>query len=401
MKRSISVNLLLCAALASWARAVEVEPVIKVDALGGQFYFEGENTSFSGNADWLAAPGIKFSDRFSIIPTVTGKYRRVREVQELIGGGFLTRETLENQGAVKGLYSLNDKWKAKLKGTFRNQLLVESESEKLSKGLYDNNKLGFGLELERKGSIMKSLRLSFDPYAVRFIHYSSLSSGSDFGTEIDAGANTLDFNAYDGTAGADWAVSEKTFLSASALGSFRPYPDQKRVTSSGEYLTEKRSDWYGQAGAGLTQVLPKIPWARLQGLVGLDASYVILDSNQDNYDASHTRFNPGYYDYLEYHLAPKLAGRIFSKLDWGLVYDYGVRNYNHRSLQNSDGTYGTDKIELITHSLSYTLKYPLIQNFALIAQGVWRQSKSNMAYEKTYRYNYTAQHYFVGLSWEY
>ena len=406
MNRSIKdkrffLFLLTCALSCAGARAVEIEPVVNVSLLGGQFFFEGERTSFSGNGDWLGAAGMKFNDRFSLIPTVTGKYRRVREVQELIGGGFLTQETLENQALIKGIYTLSDRWKAKLKGTFKNQMLVESESEKLGKGLYDNNKLGFGLEFERTGTVMKSMRFGLDPYAVRFIHYTSLASGSSFGSEIESGVNTLDFNAYDGSWGADWALGGKTTLSANTLASYRPYPDQKRVTSSGGYLPQNRSDWYGEAGMSLLQALPDISSARLQWLSGLDISYAALVSDQHNYDASRTRFNPGYYNYAETHLAPKLAGRFFGDLDWALVYDYCVRNYNHRPIQDTDGTYGADKIVLTTHSISYSLKYPLGMGIAVVAQGVYRQSKSNMAYEKTYRYNYTAQHYFAGVSWEY
>ena len=376
-------------------------PVARLDLLGGQFFFEGEHTSFSGNGDWSVTPGLKFSDRFSLLPTVMGKYRRVREVQELIGGGFLTRETLENTAILKGMYALNGRWKVKAKGSFKDQLLVESADEKLGKGLFDNDKLGFGLEMERTGSVLRSLRFSADPYAVRFPRYASLASGSEFGTEIDSGENTLDFNAYDGNASAEIVLFNKTQIAASLLGSYRPFIEQRRVTSSGEYTGLKRKDVFGQASLGFTQILPALSALKLQSLVGLDFNYSALDSDQHNYDASRTRFNPDYYDYLEYHIAPKLAGRLFGKLDWAAVYDYGKRSYNHRNAQADDGGYLSSKIELDTHTFSYSFKYPVSWGFSVIAQGVYRRSKSNMAYEKTYRYNYVAQHYFAGLSWEY
>jgi hypothetical protein len=399
--RKISLFFFACVSLTSNALALKIEPVIKLTALGGQYFFQGTNTSFSGNGDWLLAPGIRFNDKFSLIPTGVGKYRRAREVQELIGGGFLTRETLENQAIVKGIYSLSPRWKTKLKGSFKNQLLVESASETLGNGLYDNNKLGLGLEFERTGTILKSLRLSLDPYAVRFIRYTSLASGSTFGEEIKSGVNTLDFNAYDASSGADLALGRKTQISANALVSFRPYSDQKRVTSSGSYLTEDRKDWYSEVSASLLRALPDIPPAHLQWLAGLNFSYSALISDQHNYDANRTQFNPNYYDYAEIHVVPKLIGRLFGKLDCAMAYDYGLRNYNHRPTQDFTGVYATDKIVLTTHSISYSFKYPCGLGISTVVQGVWRESTSNMAYEATYRYNYIAQHYFAGISWEY
>ena len=380
---------------------IEWVPVVRLQGLGGQFFFEGEQTSFSGNADWVLAPGIKFSDRWSLIPTVSGKYQRVREVQELIGGGFLTRETFENTALLKGIYQLNESWKIKLKGSYKNQLLVESADEKLGKGLFDNNKLSVGTELERTGSIFRSIRLSFDPYGVRFPRYQTLVSGSSFGSEVNSGVNTLDFNAYDITYSMECLLSSKILLALSALGSYRPYTDQTLVTTSGEYENNKRLDFFAQLNTNIAYKLPDIPWLPIQNVLGLDTSYAFLDSNQHNYDASRTQFNTQYYDYSEFHLAPKWIGRLFEKLDFVIAYDYGKRIYTERLIQNSDGAYQTSKIYLNIHSITYTFKYPWKYGLSLLASGTYRRSLSNMAYERTYRYNYYAQHYFIGFSWEY
>lgn len=376
-------------------------PLAKLELLGGQFFFEGQQTSFSGNGNWLFAPGIKFTDKFSLLPTLTGKYRRVREVKELIGGGFLTREVLENTAIVKGIYAVDENWKIKLKGSFKNQLLVESKDEKLGKGLFDNNKLGFGWEMERTGSILKSLRFSFDPYAIRFIRYKSLAGGSPFGEEIKSGENTLDFNSYDATLGAEIKLSEKNSLSATWLASYGLFTDQKTVTTTGLFTETKRKDFYGIASLGVKQKMPDWPPLKLQSLVGLDFSFSFLSSNQNNYDAARTRFNSGFYDYLEYRISPRIAGRFWGKLDWAIIYDFSRRNYRERAVQTSAGTYGTEKIYLNGHTLSYSLQYPLPYKLSVLAQGVFRTSNSNMQFERIYRYNYTAQHYFLGFSWEY
>lgn len=380
---------------------VQWTPVAKLELLGGQFFFEGERTSFSGNGNWLLTPGIKFSENFLLVPTVTGKYRRVREVKELIGGGFLTREELENTAIVKGIYAAGENWKMKLKGSFKNQLLVESKDEKLGKGLFDNNKLGFGWEMERTGTILKSFRFSFDPYGVRFLRYKTLASGSQFGSEIKSGENTLDFNGYDSTLALEMKLSEKALLSGMFLGSYRLFTEQKVITTSGLFTDKNRKDFSGQLNLGGSYRLPDSAKLKLQSLAGLEFSVSFLDSNQNNYDATRTRFNQDFYDYLEFHLSPRMVGRVFGKLDWALVYDFTRRNYTQRVVQKTDGTYGTDKINLNTHTFSYSFKYPLPYRLSLIAQGVYRRSTSNMKFERTYRYSYTAQHYFLGISWEY
>ncbi len=382
------------------AQAVEFEPVARLTLLGGQFFFEDEHTSFSGNGDWLLAPAVKFNDRWSLIPTVNGKYRRVREVQELVGGGFLTRETLENSAIVKGLYALTPRWKLKAKTSYKNQLLVESEDEKLGKGLYDNNKYGAGLEAERTGKLFRSIRFSLDPYGLRYIRYASLASGTEFGSEINSGANTLDFNAYDATMAADIQLGKRSLLQLNHLTSYRLFLEQKKVTTSGLYTADDRNDVFNQTNLGLSHVLPDWFGEKFQIMAGLDASYAFLTSNQNNYDAARTKFNENYYGYSEYHAGPRFAARFFD-LELGVSYDYGRRLYADRPIQDASGSYLSDKIRIDTHSINYSFRYPIIYGFSAIAQGVYRRSNSNIAYERTYRYNYVAQHYFLGLSWEY
>ena len=367
-------------------------PVAKVSLLGGQIFFEGQNTSFTGNGDWLLAPGMKFSEKITLIPTISGKYRRMREVQELIGGGFLTRQTFENTLSLKGIYKFNDQWKSKLKGTFKNQFLVESADEELGKGLYDNQKIGFGFELE-----------SFDPYQLQFIRYKTLSSGSQFGSEIKSGENTLDFNAYDTTLAAEVPIMAKLTLTGSTLFSYRIYSDQKTVTSAGLYTDSLRKDIYSLSSVGASYSLPNFEYNdfELQTVAGLDLSYTLQDSDQHNYDAARTKFNENYYDYGEYGITPKIASRLFEKLDVVLSYGYTRRSYVNRVIQSSDGTYKTNLLYTNYHTFNYSFKYPLLYGLSANAQGVYRKATSNMEFEKTYRYTYNTQHYYLGLSWEY
>lgn len=379
-------------------------PTAKVDLLGGQLFFEGKNTSFTGHGNWLFAPGMKYSDKVYVLPLYSGKYRRMREVQELIGGGFLTKQTFENAVAVNLRYVLNQSWTGKLKSSFRNQMLVESKDEDLGKGLFDNNKLGFGIEMERAGrGRLKSLKVSFDPYLLRFIHYKSLSSGSRFGKEIKSGVNVLDYNGYDTLIGADVVLLPKLALSGSNLFSFRSYTDQNTVSKTGVYEDNLRKDLYNLTALGASYRLPNFAFKnfKVQSIANLDFSYAMNDSNQDNYDASRNKFNSNYYDYSEYTITPKISARMLTKLDVNFSYSYSRRNYSDRMIQSKTGTYKTDLLYQNNHTLNYSLKYPLVYGLSATAQGIYRKTTSNMEYEKTYLYTYDSQHYYLGISWQY
>ena len=65
---------LLAAALAlsgSPASAfVRLYPVFGADLLGGQYFFNGNTSSWGGNFDLRAVPAVKFSENFMLIPSL-------------------------------------------------------------------------------------------------------------------------------------------------------------------------------------------------------------------------------------------------------------------------------------------------------------------------------------------
>lgn len=397
-KRALLVAL-LCACLRAPAAAVEFIPAARVDLLGGQFFFQGENTSFNANADWSLTPALKLTERDLLILIASGQYRRTREVQELIGGGFLTQETLDNVLGLRWVRLLDERWNLKSTLSYKNEMLVESATERLGAGLFDYHKVSGAVEFERIGEgTARSLRQGLSAYAVRFYHYRALSAEvAELGSEVNAGDRVLDFNAFEYTAALDLVPSEKTLLSFSVLGSLRPYRDQKVVTESGTYLTRDRLDAYVVGAASARRALPAL--GPLESSVGLNASYSRLESSQHNYDADNTRFNPGYYDYGEISAGPFLATRLAKKLGTTVSYAYARRAYDHRPVQDETGTYGQHAIRLDTHTVNLSVSYALWKGFSLLASGVYRRSTSNMLYESTYRYNYWTANYYAGVGW--
>lgn len=383
------------------ARAADFVPLLKLDALGGQFFFEGENTSFSGNADWVAGVGAKLSERDMLVASWSGQYRRTREVEELVGGGFLTQESLENTASLKYVRALSEDWALKPSVSYKSTLLTEDEEETLGSGLFDYHKLSFGLEGERRGELFKSVRHALSVYAVRFYHYSALAASSeDFGEEISAGDQVLDFNAYDYSISADLLPWEGTLFSASTLVSYRRFIDQPIVTVAGTYEADDRRDWVAAGAASWQQELPgyTLLGRRAQDFAGINLSYTWLDSDQNNYDAARTRFNPDFYDYGELTVGPFYSVKFGEGLSVTAAYDYARRDYRTRPIQSVDGDYGDEAIDLNTHTFTCSLSYPLGGGISAKVQGAWRRTRSNMKFEQTYRYNYDSAHYFAGLS---
>lgn len=390
--------------LAAPACSAEWVPVAKLDLLGGQFFFEDQNTSFSGNADWLLSPGVRLSDRDLLVPTFSGQYRRTREVRELLGGGFLTQEQLDNMAAVKWVHAFDQSWAVKPNVSFKNELITESRDETLGKGLFDYNKLGFGVELERRGERLKSLRQSLNVYGVRFTHYRSLASEQQalLGVEINAGSRVLDFNGYDYTVSGDYLVGDKTLLSGAWLTSYRPFLDQRIVALNGAFTQEMRRDLYFYWSLGAQRKLPDLTLrgrsvAELIG--GLGLSYTRLFSNQNDYEAARTRFNPTYYNYGEFAATPSFAMKFAGGHIASLSYEYTRRDYSKRPVRDSKGNYVPGLIRMEGSTVSIGLTYVLTRNLSFKTQGAYRVATSNMKFERAYRYNYTSSHYFVGLAY--
>ncbi len=374
-------------------------PVAKVDIFGGQYFFQGQQTNFSGNANWLISPGLQLSETDALIPLLSGQYRRTREVRELVGGGFLTQESLNNTAVLQWVRLLNQNWNLKPGLSYKNELITESVDESLGNGLFDYHKFSFGAELERTGGdLFKSVRQNLSAYAVRFYHYRALSAqSSTLGVEVNSGDRVLDFNAYDYSLAADALIKEGTLISGSLLVSVRPYQDQRIVTLAGTYSRENRLDLYWAGALSARQSLPT--WKRLESAVGLNTAFTHTLSNQHNYDAQNTRFNPDYYDYSEVSSGPFLALRWNKGPSASLSYDYTLRNYDRRPIQNALGVYGQDAVRMRTHTVAVALTWPLYKTLSAKISGAYRRSTSNMLYESVYRYNYWTAHYFAGLNW--
>ncbi len=385
------------ALMAAWAGAARLEPLFRLDVFSGRHYLEDTGSRFAGNAAWAAAPAIRFSDKNALIPTLTGRYRRTTEARELAGGAFLVHEGLENRFNLKWVHAAAENFLVKPEIGFKNEMLSETKDEGLGGGLFDYHKMSAGLELERTGERLRSLRHAFNAYGVRFYNYRALAAAR-LGSEVRTGDDVLDFNGYDYSAAADFEPWEGTLLKGSFLGSYRDFEDQRVVTVAGNFSDQERFDLYWSGDFGLEQRFPRLgagPW-RLDSAGGFHIATGGLRSNQNHYDVGRLKFTPDFYDYADVTAGPTLTAGWW-RVEAHLAYDFTRRGYRSRRAQREDGAYLEDNLFTNTHDFRYGLSIWLHKHVAFKAQGGYRLASSNTTYERVYRYNYHAKHFFAGM----
>ena len=201
--RSLAVVAAVLCALSFPAWAAEFVPLLRLDVLGGKSGLAEGSSNLGGNVFWSVTPAVRISDRDSIIPTLAGQYRRTYEAREVVGGSFLTHQTVDNMIHLKWVHAFNDSVLAKPYFAFKDEMLSEVSGEPLQQGLFNHRKFSGGIEFERLGERLRSLRNTLAFYTVRFYNFESLAA-QRFGDEIRGGSAVLDFNAFDYTLAFDW-----------------------------------------------------------------------------------------------------------------------------------------------------------------------------------------------------
>lgn len=386
------------------AYAADVTPVISARLLGGQYFFKNQESNLSGNAGILAAPAINFNDQWSLVPTLSASWRGTKSVQDLVGGGTLFQQTQDHAVSVKGIYTLNKRWQFKSGGGYRIQLLKETNDEKWGKGLYDFQKPSGNVESEWTYNKDSSVRIGYDLYWIDFRNFSSLESQQkDLGRE-NASAKTLNTFNHSPYLALRFALpflnEQKARVESSYFYVFRNFDEQKVVLLSGDLSNNSRKDKNQIVSTNFT--FPFVFSDNFKVLLDVKGAMAILDSDQNNYDAAKTQFNPNFYAYREYSCGNNFTFLLGDRpyiLTSGFT--YVRRGYNDRPIQDVSGTYGAEKIGINEYYANFGIAYPINKNFRVQALGNFGWSRSNMKYEKTYAYNYETFTYLAGITYEY
>ncbi|MEW6555916.1 MAG: hypothetical protein AB1349_01005 [Elusimicrobiota bacterium] len=382
---------------------LKVTPVANVSLLGGQYFLEGESDSFAGNTDIFFAPVINFSEKTALLPIYQGVYSGTKDVKELVGGGTLTREILDNLLTLKFIRKFSDTLKGKAKLGYKLEYLKETEDEKLGDGLFDYGRIIAGLEAEKMFN-RTNVRIGYDFYMMNYPNYASLVT--TYQTSIDtatyteisqnAGEDVLDYSAHELFVETLYKFSETTLGKLSYNIALKNFTDQTIVEESGSFTSDKRNDLVHLLTLGISQKLRRVS-------VALYDTIQIYTSNQNSYDANRTQFNANYYNFVQNSISPALtfalgkSGTTKLNLWWEIV----TRVYQDRPAQDESGNYQTAKITQTTNTTGVSLAIPVYKMLSLKTAASYRGSVSNNKYEANYRYNYNTSNYFVGINWEY
>ncbi len=379
-------------------------PVVNGLFSTGQWYFDGNKSDLAGNLALTFVPAVRFSNSFSVLPTLQTNYRGTRSAEELAGGNTFFHDTWENGVNVKGVHNLNDNWSFKENAGYRFKWFRETVDETWNHGLYDYRIMNVGTEIERHWGKKASIGLGYDFSFVRFPNYVSLESGqsSDNAREF-AGTNVLDNRIHLFSLRMRTPLFWKMTGSLQTFLSPRDYTDQHVVAVTGLLTETKRKDLFIGNNISLDRVFAPIQRTRL--VTSVFYGYTSLDSNQNHYDATQTQFVGNYYDYAQNAIGTQLTFAFGSKLEAPMLidlgYSYSHRNYTSRVIQSQNGTYMNEKLSLIEQNLNLGFSYPLSRNFRVKTTTSFGQSKSNNNYEQVYQYNYHNAEYQFGFTYDY
>ena len=382
----------------------------KLDLFGGQYFFENQSGAFNGYGSLDAQLTKSYSARSGFYISAKSVYTGFKQVNELAGGGTLFQQTLDDSLGVKWIKRYEGGFALKPRVGMKNQLFRETKDEKWGQGLYDFWRYEAGLTLERKTRLGLSTpwlyQLSWDVYYTRYTRFTTLAS--QYGAELsapDPGSRTLDTitNQFSYSSELDLPGFMKAHLFYAL--SVIDYQDQRVINSAGEYLSSNRADYYQALNLGLSKRYNDMgALGGIRPVIGIDLGLADLISNQNHLDTDpqHLRFIRAYYDYWEARLAPSAQ---FTFLPTGLImrfgYEFAVRRYPERLVQDGDGAYKSGRLVQYSNSASLEAAYPLARSLDLKIQGNWAASRSNNRYEQVYRYNYESSMYFAGMEWRF
>lgn len=381
---------------------IELTPVANLSLLGGQNYLDSDPSSFTGNGSLYYSPVLHFSKTKALVPVFNIDYRGTSDVDELVGGGTLTRETIVYGATVKYIFKIKD-IKSKLRTSWKDSLINEAENEDWGEGLFDYTRLLIGGSLEKE-MYKHNFAISFDYYNVKFPNYNSLIYEEEFETSIDtetyteisnnAGEDVLDYKNISIGLKASKAYSKRTNVFYSYNLDLRSYGDQTIVDDDGSFLSDKRKDTIHTLSAGIGYIVKRTE-------LSLSNDTVINRSNQNSFDANTAKFIDNYYAYWATEFMPSVSfyfgnGELLSRLRFWWSIEH--RKYNGRLAQDNKANYLDDKVWQRDNSFGISYIYPLTKNISISLQTNIRTSSSNMKYESNYKYNYNVTNYLLGFN---
>jgi len=397
------------------AHAVEYAPVLNATLLGGQYFYQGNNSNVGGNASVVAGSIVKANDRWSLLPTYAANYQGTKGVSDAVPAGSLFQQEMDHRASVTGIYSLaGTSWRLKPSASYKYEFLKQTRDEAWGHGLFDFEKIGMGFEAEKVYREPFSYRLGLDVFRIRFPNYQSLESQAPtdpLGNPLNRAGfnrNTLDtYNTQFSAAGSMPYPAQEPVLSLQGGYSllYQLYGDQNVIDSRDQIGSASRADFLQSLGGSVGYPRAARLFAtdcRLDSK--LNASFSYNRSNQNYFDANTTQFFSDAYTYYSYGMGPSVS------LAWGETrhpaavaasFSYTRFQYVARQAQDGNGAYTGSRLGQNLYQFGLSGIYPIAPGFSIRAQTNFFWARSNNAFEQTYAYNYRTANYLMGFTYEY
>ena len=382
---------------------VKIIPVMDISLLGGKYFLDDDAASFEGKADFFASPVIEFSEHAKIVPVYSGYYNGTQDIQELAGGGVLTRERMAHTVSFKYVRDKNfNKFKPRV--SYAKDMVKETKDEDWGDGLFDYDTFSAGVEFEQERPY-GTFSQSYDFYSVKYPNYASLISQSDVSIDTttfaelstNSGTDTMDNINHMAAFSFTW-FPDPYVMKTGYEFTYRKYSDQpivgEPVTGSAYFKSDKRTDLINSIRFNVFRDIKPVSFS-------LNSHLTYLHSNQNSYDSSRTKYTDNYYGYIEMGLSPGFSlnfkkGGVFS-----LGLGYRKLYYLGRYAQDVSGNYKSSKTQQSFWLSNLFLRYPLMNRLFIRTSYAYQISSANMLYEADYRYNYRASSYLMGFEWEF
>lgn len=403
-----AVLLVLLASSGPSAKAVEWAPVGGITVLGGVHSFAGERGSLSGNADASFSPAMRLNERWSLLPSARAEYEGTRRVADVLGAATPAQERFEGRLGIRAVWSdPSSRWRFKPSVAYGREMLKETRDEAWGTGLYDQMRWTTGAEVELLTVAPHSLRLAVDWFQASYPNYTTLESqavfqfsGQPLAREL-VGDRVLDRTGWQFRLGGDAPLGARAAAEASLLGVWSRFPSQPIVDEAGQLSGRARQDFL--TGAALTLRMPHDWNADLRARAGLELGVNANTSDQNGYDATRGRFLPGFYDYVEWRVAPAASvviGPPRRPVTVQLKLGRRQRHYMRRPPQGETGAYGPGSLTTIEWTFGASLDYPMARRLSLLFSVERASVSSNQRFQRYYRYAYEAATALAGLRWD-
>jgi len=179
--------------------SADLIPMMNAEILGGNSWFSGVSSSFSGNLNAEFMPVFEVNDNFSFIPVYSGSYRGVKTVSDLQGGGWLYQQAQDHSISFRFIGILPSDLTLKFNLSFLSELTQESPSEDWGLGLYNFNRTSFDFDMEKSFADLEypfTLCAGYGAYGTVFPNYQSLAS-TDYGKSLIGGSSAPGTKVFD------------------------------------------------------------------------------------------------------------------------------------------------------------------------------------------------------------